>query len=98
MREISMFELLRANQVISEKELAISETRKVVECKMVELMEFSRRIETALQLTRSLHIVHAAEVKALKALSHTKELVRVAKEREADIEREKLVYQIKHLK
>lgn len=64
-----------------------------------------RRAESAMQqlakvalAMKSLQEVHAAEIKAVKHEAHIRDLLRVAKEREASIEKDRLVVEVKHLK
>lgn len=56
------------------------------------------RLQSASQALAGLQEVHQAEVKAVKHEAHVKDLLRVAKEREAALEKDKLQIELKHNK
>eukprot|EP01034_Spumella_vulgaris_P022863 gene22863-29040_t len=73
--------------------------------KLTASTEQVKHIETLLhQLTCAsaelvnLQLVHSAEIKAVQHVSHVRELQRVAKEREAALEKDRLAIEAKHLK
>jgi len=59
---------------------------------------YKERLRSATNALSGLQEVHAAEVKAVKHEAHVKDLMRVAKEREAAIEKDKLSIQINYIK
>ena len=59
---------------------------------------FQQRLGSATQALQGLQEVHLAELKAVKHEAHIKDLLRVAKEREADIEKDRLQIELKHIK
>lgn len=60
--------------------------------------EFSSRLETTTNALASLSDLHKAEIKSIKHLAHIRELIRVAKEREQAIDKDRMIIEIKHLK
>ncbi|KAJ1432257.1 hypothetical protein B484DRAFT_429964 [Ochromonadaceae sp. CCMP2298] len=59
---------------------------------------YRHRLMSAVLALNGLQEVHAAEVKAVKHEAHVKDLLRVAKEREASIERDRLAIELKFIK
>jgi hypothetical protein len=65
---------------------------------LARVEHYKQRLTSAASALNSLQEVHAAEVKAVKHEAHVKDLVRVAKEREASIERDRLAIELKYIK
>ena len=59
---------------------------------------FQQRLGTAAQALAGLQEVHAAEIKAVRHEAHVKDLLRVAKERQADLEKDRLKIELNHNK
>lgn len=61
-------------------------------------LRYATQLQSAQTAVASLSNVHAAEIKAVKHLSHIKELTRIAKEREYAIEIDRMSIECKYLK
>jgi len=61
-------------------------------------MGYQQRITDATAALAGLQEVHEAEIKAVKHEAHVKDLIRVGREREASLERDRLLIQLGHLK
>jgi chromosome segregation ATPase len=59
---------------------------------------FQQRLGQATHALQGLQEVHAAEVKAVRHEAHIRDLQRVAKERETDLEKDRLQIELKHIK
>lgn len=60
--------------------------------------EFQEKIVKTSQAITSLSGLHLAEIKSIKHLAHIRELIRVAKEREQAIDKDRMIIEIKQLK
>jgi hypothetical protein len=60
--------------------------------------EYQNKIEITISSLQSLQDLHFAEIKSIKHLAHIRELIRVAKERESAIDKDRMIIEIKHLK
>lgn len=63
-----------------------------------EINRLRKQIMDANLAVHGLQDVHGAEIKAVKHVAHIKELLRVAKEREQSLDRDRLQIELKHLK
>lgn len=62
------------------------------------ISEYRTKLQEAAMEVNNLQVVHAAEIKAIQHISHVKELIRVAKERETSLIIDKLTLELKHFK
>ncbi len=83
---------------IQSHEQEIIRLQKEVDIKNTNLESFTQRLQAATKALTGLQDVHNAEIKAIKHVAHIKELMRVAKEREQIIDRDRAHMEIKHLK
>lgn len=60
--------------------------------------EYERKFDSTTQAVSNLSDLHLAEVKSIKHLAHIRELIRVAKEREQAIDKDRMIIEIKQLK
>jgi len=60
--------------------------------------EYQEKIVKTSQAITSLSGLHLAEIKSIKHLAHIRELIRVAKEREQAIDKDRMIIEIKQLK
>jgi hypothetical protein len=81
-------------------ETAVSPMKSASELDQLQRMnqEYLSKLDHATQAINSLSDLHTAEIKSIKHLAHIRELIRVAKEREQAIDKDRMIIEIKHLK
>ena len=98
LRNLLLSERERFDQICSKQETLLSQRTTQCMNDRLRVEAAQQRLASATQAVEALQEVHAAEVKAVKHEAHVKDLLRVAKEREAAIEKDKLQIEIKHIK
>ena len=85
-------------KLIAEKDRELEKLKAELVEANKKLSAYTNRLESAVKELATLETVHAAEIKAAKHITHVKELVRVAKDREYFIERDRMVIELNHLR
>lgn len=91
-------QIKQQEECITSFQSQLSDLQSELSSSQESLTNTLKRFEKATSALHGLQEVHCAEVKAIKHLAHVRELLRVAKEREAGLERDRLAIEIKHLK
>lgn len=79
-------------------EVDIGKLKRDVDAANITIRFYHDKLQNANKAVASLQEVHEGEVKAIKHLAHIKELIRVAKEREQVIDKDRLALEIKQMK
>jgi len=98
LRNLLLSERERFDQICSKQETLLAQRSTQCMNDRLRVEAALQRLASATQAVAALQEVHAAEVKAVKHEAHVKDLLRVAKEREAAIEKDRLQIEIKHIK
>jgi hypothetical protein len=98
LRQRLLSERERFDKICIEQEQQLAQ--RTTQCMNHQLRadSFQQRLGSATQALQGLQEVHQAELKAVRHEAHIKDLLRVAKEREADIEKDRLQIELKHIK
>ena len=98
LRQRLMSERERYDAICMEQERQLAQ--RTAQCMNHQLRadNFQQRLGTAAQALAGLQEVHAAEIKAVRHEAHVKDLLRVAKERQADLEKDRLKIELNHNK
>lgn len=86
-----------SNDLLKQKDLEIVQLTSDLKLCRLQLDEVIVKFDIVNKELLNLEEVHAAEVKAAKHVAHVKDLVRVAKDREISIEKDRQAVEIKHL-
>lgn len=98
LRLLLLSERERFDQICAKQESQLAQRSTQCMNDRLRVESIQQRLQSAAQAFAALQEVHAAEIKAVKHEAHIKDLLRVAKEREAALEKDRLQIEIKHIK
>ena len=98
LRLLLLSERERFDQICAKQESQLAQRSTQCMNDRLRVESIQQRLQSASHAFAALQEVHAAEIKAVKHEAHIKDLLRVAKEREAALEKDRLQIEIKHIK
>ena len=98
LRLLLLSERERFDQICVKQETVLAQRSTQCMNDRLRVESIQQRLQSACHAVRALQEVHAAEIKAVKHEAHIKDLLRVAKEREVALEKDRLNIELKHIK